>query len=310
MTTVEGRSWTIRARVQFEGDTHVMEDVCGLAGPAAWMIDGATSVLEPIELPGASNPAWLAQTLSVALAEAVAEDAGGSGEGLRALLAAALAQVDETGRRFVGEERVRFPSAAVSVAQLNDDGVQVLALADCHVVVRLADGGVEHVFNEPADAGLGSSGPGSGGDQDTNGGTLVSDRRDSRGADPGGDDSGGADPGNHDGSDPGVHRRLLVADRELRNTPGQLWVARREPEAARQALLVQLGPPALMVMASDGAWRAVDLGLVAGPAEFLEQVATPVRALELMYRLRLVQREIGEVSDDATVLVLSSGRCP
>ncbi len=60
-------------------------------------------------------------------------------------------------------------------------------------------------------------------------------------------------------------------------------------------------------MASDGAWRAVDFGLVAGAEEFLRRVADPVAALELMHRLRSHQRDIGEAADDASVLVLEPG---
>ncbi|MGA7205830.1 MAG: hypothetical protein WBX27_14495, partial [Specibacter sp.] len=101
---------------------------------------------------------------------------------------------------------------------------------------------------------------------------------------------------------------LLRRDRELRNTPGRLWVARREPEAADHAHVVRLGPPALMVMATDGAWRAVDLGLVSGPGEFLERCSSTLGALELMTELRRKQARIGEVSDDATVLTLAPGR--
>ncbi|HEY8294367.1 MAG TPA: hypothetical protein VIG41_03440 [Micrococcaceae bacterium] len=262
--------WKIRARVQSEGDAHVMEDTCGLAGPAAWVIDGATALLEPLGLPGASDPSWLAQALSVALAEVVAESespAPMSESGVRALLAAALQKVDDGGRRFVGEERVRFPSAAVSVARLYDGGVEVLSLADCHVAVRLAGGGIEHIISGLADSRI-------------HGARTAP------------------------GPDPDALRALQIEDRERRNTADGLWVARREPAAAQHAHLVRLPRPELMAMASDGAWRAVDLGLVADAAEFLESVSTPVGALELMHRLRAHQRAIREVADDATVLVV------
>ncbi|MDJ0357741.1 hypothetical protein [Paenarthrobacter sp. PH39-S1] len=266
----ESLNWKIRARVQSEGDAHVMEDTCGFAGPAAWVIDGATSLLEPLGLPGASDPSWLAQTLSIALTEVVAESepaAPMSESGVRALLAAALQKVDDGGRRSVGEERVRFPSAAVSVARLNDGGVEVLSLADCHVAVRLAGGGIEHVFSELADSRIHAAVPTT-------------------------------------GPDPVGLRVRQIADRERRNTADGLWVARREPAAADHAYVVQLPRPELMVMASDGAWRAVDLGLMSDAGEFLEAVSTPVGALELMHRLRAHQRAIGEVADDATVLVV------
>ena len=82
-------------------------------------------------------------------------------------------------------------------------------------------------------------------------------------------------------------------------------MARREPEAADHAHVVQLGQPELMVMASDGAWRAVDLGLVSGPEEFLARTSNPVDALGLMHELRVHQGSIGEVADDATILTLA-----
>jgi hypothetical protein len=59
-----------------------------------------------------------------------------------------------------------------------------------------------------------------------------------------------------------------------------------------------------VALVSDGAWRAVDLGLVGSAEEFLRRVSTPVEALELLTELRREQARIGEVADDATVLVL------
>ncbi|NVM97625.1 hypothetical protein [Arthrobacter sp. SDTb3-6] len=260
--------WEIRARVQFEGDAHVMEDACGFKGPNAWIIDGATPLLEQLGLPAASDPQWLAQTLSMNLA-GPCHDPGRTG--VRARLASALAAVDAAATPLVGAERVRFPSAAVSLAQLNADGVEVAGLADCTVVVRTAGGETRQVHAEPADSRIGPE--------------------ESRRA-----------------VDAGERRRLLERDRELRNTPGRLWVARREPEAADHAHVVQLERPEIMVMATDGAWRAVDLGLVSGPEEFLERTQTTLGALGLMHELRTRQADIGEVADDATVLALAP--CP
>lgn len=265
--------WDIRARVQFEGDAHVQEDACGFRGAAAWIIDGATTLLEPLGLPAASDPQWLAQRLTMALAECATEPT--ADRGVRALMASALTAIDHDATRLVGSERVRFPSAAVSVAQLNADGVEVASLADCTVVVRTHDGGTHVVRAALADAGVDAA---------------AAEARTGAGA---------GFPA------PDARADLLRRDRELRNTPGHLWVARREPEAARHALVVQLPRPELMVMASDGAWRAVDLGLVAGPAEFLARTATTLDALELMLELRREQARIGEVADDATVLTLA-----
>lgn len=255
--------WQIRARVQFEGDSHVMEDTCGFFGRHAWVIDGATPLLEQIGLPASSDPQWLAQTLSLAFATAAPHAADS-----RSLLASALDAVDAAATPLVGHEITRFPSAAVSVLTLIDDGVEVAGLADCTVVVGTLDGGVHMVRAEAADARV---------DLETARRTVDAPER----------------------------RRLLRRDRELRNTPGNLWVARREARAADHAHVERFGPPESVVLASDGAWRAVDLGLVSGPEEFLARTSSTLGALELMHELRRKQADIGEVSDDATVLTLA-----
>ncbi|WP_323961119.1 hypothetical protein GC088_05200 [Arthrobacter sp. JZ12] len=239
------------SRVQTEGDGHIQEDACGYRGNAAWMIDGATSLLDELDLPAASNPSWYAQVLNLALAE----NAGPANP--RTVLAGALAGVDELGRQLVGPESQRFPSAAVSLVTADDDGaLSVLSLADCHVVAALNDGEVAHV-GHPLQA------PSS------------------------------------------WTREQLRQDRLKRNTPGGLWVARRESAAAQHARLTELGPGHTVALASDGAWRAVDLGVVSGPADFLDAVQTPMGALELMLMLRTTQEEIGESADDASVLCVT-----
>lgn len=250
-------SWQIVARVLSEGDNHPNEDACGFTGNTAWVIDGATSVLEPLGLPAASDPGWYSAALGQEIALAA------SLSGTRAVLAAALAQIDLIGAQLVGEERVRFPSAALSVVQLtfnragDCDGVEVLSLADCHVVVRERSGVIKHVVAALADPQAAK-----------------------------------------------MSSEDLAASRRRRNTAEGLWVARREPEAAAHALVVPCSAPELVTLVSDGAWRAVDLGLVAGPEEFLDAVSTPIGALELQTELRQHQAAIGEKADDATILTL------
>ncbi|MDQ0708123.1 hypothetical protein QFZ52_000775 [Arthrobacter woluwensis] len=259
-------SWEIVTRVQSEGDAHPQEDGCGFAGPDAWIIDGATTLLEPLGLPAATDPQWLTHALTTALARVGTGEMSGS-LSARDRLAAALRRIDAVAQPLVGGERLRFPSAAVSLAHLDDDGVQIASLADCRVLVQAPEGGVTVVLAEQADRRVDAA--------------LATQ-----------------DP------DPEERRRLLRRDRELRNTDGNLWVARREPEAAQHAELVRLPRPALVALVSDGAWRAVDLALVDSAEEFLRRVGTPVGALELLTELRREQARNGEVADDATVLVL------
>ncbi|WP_019483569.1 hypothetical protein [Arthrobacter sp. TB 23] len=241
--------WTHLSRVQTEGDNHIMEDACGYRRNAAWMIDGATSLLAEIDLPGASNPSWYAQVLNLALAE----HAGPADP--REVLSAALKTVDALGQRLVGARSHFFPSAAVSLVTAADDGVQVLSLADCHVVARRYDGSWLHA------------------------GVPISEPT-------------------------GTRADHLQARRD-RNTEHGVWVARREPEAAERARLVTVGKAHTVALASDGAWRAVDLGLVAGPEAFLDAVSTPGGAQELMLTLRITQQEIGETADDASVMCVA-----
>lgn len=239
------------SRVQAEGDRHIQEDACGYRKNAAWMIDGATSLLDELDLPGASNPSWYAQVLNLALAERAGP------QNPRTVLGEALSSVDELGHQLVGPESERFPSAAVSLVTADDDGaLSVLSLADCHVVAALDDGEVAHV-GHPLRA------PSS------------------------------------------WTPEQLRQDRLKRNTPDGLWVARREPAAAQHARLTELGPSHMVALASDGAWRAVDLGLVSGPEDFLDAVQTPLGALELLLLLRTTQEEIGESADDASVLCVT-----
>lgn len=259
-------TWRHSVRVQTEGDGHVSEDSCGYAGASAWVIDGATSLLPELDLPGASNPSWYARTLDALLAESsgAVDRVQAAGSEAGSVLEAALRRVDEVAQERAAGERARFPSAALCLAQLTADGVEVLVLADCHAVVELEDGSVVHVTSEPAD--------------------LRVDRE-------------------HP-ADPEQARELLRRDRELRNTPGRLWVARREPEAVQHARLVRLSVPRRVVLASDGAWRAVDLGLVDGPRGFLRAATNPVGAQRLLLELRERQEHTGEMADDATILTV------
>ena len=257
-------SWKHAVRISVEGDGHVQEDTCGYAGATAWVIDGASSLLAPINLPGPSDPAWYARQLDLLLAEAAGSVSGSGTAPAREVLAGALTRMDTLAQGLVGEERTRFPSAALCLAQLHNDGVELLALADCHAVVELMDGSVVHVTHEPADIRL-----------------MHAD-------------------------DPEQERELRIQDRELRNTPGRLWVARREPEAAYRARGVRLGQPKRVVLASDGAWRAVELGLVQGPEAFLQAARRPVTAQEMLLALRVRQAEIGESADDATLMTLET----
>ncbi|KAD3515306.1 hypothetical protein GD627_13625 [Arthrobacter yangruifuii] len=257
-------NWKHSVRISTEGDGHVQEDTCGYAAATGWVIDGASALLPQLGLPGPSDPAWYARNLDLLLTEAAVAAGPAGGTPAPDVLADALTRMDRLAGTVAGEERIRFPSAALCLAQLTDDGVEILALADCHAVVELEDGSLVHVTHEPADIRIGTE----------------------------------------HSADPVRERELRVLDRELRNTPGRLWVARREAEAAYQARTVRLGPARRVVLASDGAWRAVELGVVNGPEGFFAAAGSAVAAQELLLALRTLQAELGEDADDATLLTL------
>lgn len=259
-------NWRHSVRVQTEGDGHVDEDSCGFTGASAWVIDGATSLLPELDLPGASDPSWYSRTLDRLLAESAGTSDPSAVPGPTAgrILGEALRRMDRVAEEHAAGERTRFPSAALSMAQLTPDGVEVLVLADCHAVVELEDGTMVHVTGEPADTRVHREAPGS----------------------------------------PAEARELLRRDRERRNTKDGLWVARREPEAVDHAHLEKLPAPRRVVLASDGAWRAVELGLVQGPEDFVSAASTPIGAQRLLLELREHQQAIGEKADDATILAV------
>ncbi|MGG5171021.1 hypothetical protein ACQR35_02425 [Pseudarthrobacter sp. J1738] len=135
MATVKrSGGFNLLSSLSLEGDGHVNEDACGVRWPAAWVVDGATSMLKELGLPGASDPQWYAQQLSMLLAR---HHLAGTAQ---QILAAALADMDVIAQELVGDEHVRFPSAAVMVAAVHNGVLTVASLADCQGVVELSDG--------------------------------------------------------------------------------------------------------------------------------------------------------------------------
>ncbi|XAS66382.1 hypothetical protein V3C33_12850 [Micrococcaceae bacterium Sec5.7] len=239
--------WQLLTQLSVQGDGHVNEDACGVRWPSAWVVDGATPVLEQLGLPGASDPQWYAAQLSSLLAEH--HDAGTA----RDVLRAALTELDSLAQTLVGDERVRFPSAAVMVATVHGGVLTFAWLADCQAVAEVADGSVVHVGTPGVDTSL-----------------TAEEHREAR---------------------------------RLRNTPGQVWVARREADAADQAFTAELTGVTRVVLATDGGWLAVERG-VCTPEQLLKAASSTQGVLDVVMRLRSEQERLGESADDTTVLAV------
>lgn len=241
--------WQLLTQLCVEGDGHVNEDACGVRWPSAWVVDGATPLLEQLGLPGASDPQWYAGQLSTLLAKH--HDAGTAQDVLRA----ALTELDAVAQGLVGDERVRFPSAAAMVATVHEGVLTFASLADCQAVVELADGSIVHVGTPGVDS------------------TMPMTAK--------------------------AHQQA----RQQRNMPGQVWVARREPEAADHAFTAELTGATRVVLVSDGGWLAVERGICT-PEGLLKAASSTQGALGVVARLRAEQERLGESADDTTILAL------
>lgn len=231
------------------GSEEQFEDRFGATGSLAWVVDGATGILGDLGLSDTTDAAWYADNLSQHLAE--------NGHlGPEDALRAALNSINQLAQDLVGESRARFPSAAVSVVSLQPDHTDVVALADCHVVVETTDGRYVHV------------GPDRSSDED-------------------------------------VPIECAIQRRWIRNTSGGLWVARRESEAVDHARKTVLPPARRVLLTTDGAWRAVDLGLVQGPAGIFEACVTPGSAGTMLERLREMEAAESGRWDDALVAMVA-----
>lgn len=116
------------------GSTH-NEDRVGVEGAWAWIIDGATDLLETPLLPAPSDAAWLADALDSALARHAKTHSGATVEAnLDAMLETVTAEVAARFDRAALRRPVRGhekPSAAGVVACFSDGRLDALSLGDC-----------------------------------------------------------------------------------------------------------------------------------------------------------------------------------
>lgn len=208
---------SLRATAALTGSNGPNEDVSGVQSNTAWVIDGATDLLEPLDLPADSNAEWYANHLH----HFIHQNAGAPT--LEMILWRALEGLDEEAQGLVGDEILRFPSAAVMLVRLDGREVEYLTLADCHLLVEKSDGSFQHVGP------TGIPGP-----------LPLSEMK----------------------------RRRLT-----RNTTEGLWVARREPHAVNHAEKGVIDMAARVLLATDGAWRAFESGLVSSYREFIQMTS-------------------------------------
>lgn len=114
------------------------DDRIGWNAGAAFVIDGATGLGDPVMAPPASDAAWLAEHARRFL-EANLTPERDIGDVVRELCATAA----EAFFRAAGGaalERYRYPNAAFQALRLTARGIETAGLADCTLILRDADG--------------------------------------------------------------------------------------------------------------------------------------------------------------------------
>lgn len=262
------------------------EDRAGLRGNYAWVIDGATDVIEELLTPGPTDASWFANALDAAIAErAITYD------GQMALLPATLSYMLDSAFRSVALREPQgpeeHPSAAFLALRLAGRRIEYTSVGDCTLIV-MSDGQVQVV----------------GVDSDERGDKWVADEiRALRARAPGNDPAG-------------AQRALwpkLRAARKRMNTPGGYGVVSISvpPQEFVKSGSLTIGDEALVLLASDGLMRLVDMFGRYTPHELLAGAAERGVA-DLLAELRSLEDDDphgirfprAKSSDDATGLLL------
>ncbi len=129
--------FSVRDSLSLASGSH-NEDRLGHYGAAAWVIDGATDLLEQRLLPGPSDAAWFAEALNLAFMRL----ASSSDQALHAVLTIATEEVRASFDRFARRaivHRHEQPSAAGIFVRIRDGALEALSLGDCTLLTLPAD---------------------------------------------------------------------------------------------------------------------------------------------------------------------------
>lgn len=246
-----------------QGNRHPNEDLARASETAAWVLDGATGLhKERILGEGATDAAAFVARLDGALRRRLEEDGTA---GLVELLEGALTDVArDLGPFFAAVgDRSALPTAAVAMTRLRGDGLELLVLGDCRILVRdplglyvdIQDGRIARFERESVRALA----------ERLEAGERFQAARESI-------------------------REILREHRRASNTEGGYWVAGLNATAARRARTLTISPVAPeteVLLATDGFYRMIGwvvrsgeelLDLVA--REGLERTVSLLRAAE------------------------------
>jgi hypothetical protein len=129
----------------------VNEDCAGNEAALAWVIDGATDVIEEPLVGTASDAAWFALALDAALCRH-AHNPPADLARLPALLAPELADEFDRDARRKPKQRYEHPSAAALIVREGDRGLDYVSVGDCTLLLETPSGLVR-IGTEAGDAG-------------------------------------------------------------------------------------------------------------------------------------------------------------
>jgi serine/threonine protein phosphatase PrpC len=116
------------------------DDIAGTHGAFAWVIDGATDLLDAPIMPAASDAAWIAQALNDHIYRNAAALKADETKLRDVLRGAAAAVANEFAGHGKADERWKSPTASVLMASETVDGLIGLDLGDCRCFTFDADG--------------------------------------------------------------------------------------------------------------------------------------------------------------------------
>jgi hypothetical protein len=271
--------------------SHVNEDGAGLHGRFAWVIDGATGIANRQATSGATDAAWLADTLDRTLAGlAPAVESGRLFKGLEASIRHAF-DAESDHRSLPDDEHA--PSACLGFIWVRDGAepgrvlLQGAFLGDVVALVPTAEGIVRWTderakpFERRTLAALG--------DADRHAGTM-----------------------------PEAVRRQILENRTKLNHPDGYWVVNpRRSWAGREVRFeATIAPGQPIVLATDGFMRLVDV-FAAYSKDSLHARLAAGEGDDLIRELREREREDApayryprvKIHDDATVQVVAAEPC-
>jgi len=115
------------------------EDVGGHCGDAAWVIDGATGVGEPL-LSGPSDAAWFANRVNSVLGDILRDRPAITTRDLLIETISTCAAAFERAAQRTPTDVAELPSAAFAMVRQFGSSIELTTLGDCRIAYRTTDG--------------------------------------------------------------------------------------------------------------------------------------------------------------------------